>query len=70
MNVQTNIGKGFLNLVSKHFPKYLRYSKIFNKNNIKVSYSCMDNLQTKIKKQKTQQKNSRDKQDTLHGKQL
>ena len=27
-----------------------RYNKIFNKNNIKVSYSCTDNLQTIIKK--------------------
>ena len=50
MNVQTNIGREFLNLVSKHFPKNHRYNKIFNKNNIKVSYSCTDNLQTIIKK--------------------
>ena len=50
MNVQTNIGREFLNLVSKHFPKNHRYSKIFNKNNMKVSYSCTDNLQTTIKK--------------------
>ena len=50
MKVQTNIGRDFLNLVSKHFPKNLRYNKIFNKNNIKVSYSCTDNLQTIIKK--------------------
>ena len=49
MNVQTNIGREFLNLVSKHFPKNHQYSKIFNKNNIKVSYST-DNLQTIIKK--------------------
>ena len=50
MNVQTNIGREFLNLVSKHFPKNHRYNKIFNKNSIKVSYSCTDNLQTIIKK--------------------
>ena len=50
MNVQTNIGREFLNLVSKHFPKNHRYNKIFNKNNIKVIYSCTDNLQTIIKK--------------------
>ena len=50
MNVQTNISREFLNLVSKHFPKNHRYNKIFNKNNIKVSYSCTDNLQTIIKK--------------------
>ena len=46
MNELTNIGREFLNLVSKHH----RYSKMFNKNNIKVSYSCTDNLQTVIKK--------------------
>ena len=50
MNVQTNIGRELLNLVSKHFPKNQWYNKIFNKNNIKVSYSCTDNLQTIIKK--------------------
>ena len=69
MNVQTNIGREFLNLVSKHFPKNHRYSKIFNKNNTTVSYSCTDNLATDHN-QETQQKNPRDKQDTLHGKQL
>ena len=50
MNVQTNIGREFLNLVSKHFPKKHRYNKIFNKNSIKVSYSCTDKLLTIIKK--------------------
>ena len=52
MNVQTNIGREFLNLVIKLFPKNHRYSKIFNKNNITVSYSCTDELQTIIKKHK------------------
>ena len=49
MNIQTNIGREFLKLVGKHFPKNHRHNKIFNKNNIKVSYSCTDNLQTVIK---------------------
>ena len=31
MNVQANIGRKFLNLFSKHFPKNHRYNKIFNK---------------------------------------
>ena len=39
-----------IHIVCKHFPKNHRYNKIFNKNNIKVSYSCTDNLQTIIKK--------------------
>ena len=68
MNVQTNIGREFLNLVSKYFSKNHRYNKIFNKNNIKVSYSCTDNLQTIIKKHNRNR--PRNKQDTLHGKQL
>ena len=50
MNVQTNIGREFLNLVSKHFPKNHKYHNIFNKNNIKASCSCSDNLHTIIKK--------------------
>ena len=50
MNVQTNIGREFLNLFSTHFLKNHRYSKIFNKNNMKISYSCIDNLQTIIRK--------------------
>ena len=44
MNVHTNIAREFLNLVSKHFPKNHRYRKIFNKNNMKVSYSCTDGI--------------------------
>ena len=70
MNVQTNIGREFLNLVSKHFPKKHRYNKIFNKNTVKVSYSCTDNLQTIIKKHN--RKNPRDdyEHDNLNGKKL
>ena len=41
--VSTNIGRYFLNLIAKHFPPHHKYRKIFNKNNIKVSYSRMRN---------------------------
>ena len=44
MNVETNVAKTFLALVRKHFPRYHKFNKIFNKNNVKVSYSCMDNM--------------------------
>lgn len=47
-NVKTNIGRSFLKLISKHFPKQHKYHSLFNKNNIKVSYSCMDNMKTII----------------------
>ena len=46
-NVKTNVGKHFFKLLKRHFGKNHKYHKIFNKNNIKVSYSCMDNM-TKI----------------------
>ena len=43
-NVKTNVGKRFLSLINKHFGNGHKYHKIFNKNNVKVSYSCMDNM--------------------------
>ena len=42
-NVSTNIGHRFLTLVNKHFPKDHQLRKIFNRNTIKISYSCMNN---------------------------
>lgn len=47
-NVSTNLGRLFLNLVNKHFHKEHRYSKIFNKNTLKLSYSCMPNVKSII----------------------
>ena len=44
-NVSTNIAKIFLKLAEKHFPRTHRLHKIFNCNTIKVSYSCMSNVQ-------------------------
>ena len=43
-SVSTNVGKKFLNLIDKHFPRDSRLHKIFNRNSIKVSYSCMENM--------------------------
>jgi hypothetical protein len=40
-NVRTNVGKIFLNLIDKHFPPSSCFHKIFNRNSVKVSYSCM-----------------------------
>ena len=48
-NVETNLARKFLKLVKKYFSKH-RYHKILNKNNIKVSYSCMDNMEKLVKK--------------------
>ena len=51
MHVSTNIGKNFLKLVCKHFPPAHRYHKTFNKNNLKISYSCMSNMKAVINQQ-------------------
>ena len=48
MNVETNIGKTFLKLVKKHFPCNNNFHKKFNKNAIKISYSCMRNISSII----------------------
>ena len=48
-NVKTNVGKIFLDLVRTHFHKYHKYHKIFNKNTVKISYSCMKNVATIIR---------------------
>ena len=47
-NVKTNVGKIFLSLVKKHFPAHHKLHKLFNRNNIKVSYSCMDSIEKVI----------------------
>ena len=43
-NVATNVGKKFLLLLDKYFPKPHKLSKVFNRNNVKVSYSSMSNF--------------------------
>ena len=47
-NVSTKIGKYFLNLLVKYFPRNHRLHKIFNRNNVKVSYSCTKSMKTII----------------------
>ena len=51
-NVKTNIGREFLCLLAKHFPPHHRLYKVCNKNNIKVSYSCMPNMAAIISRHK------------------
>ena len=47
-SVKTNIGKTFLQLLSKHFPPNNKMHKIFNENTVKISYSCMRNISSII----------------------
>lgn len=45
---KTNIGRIFLELIEKHFPLHHKFRKLFNKNNIKLSYSCTKNMKNII----------------------
>ena len=47
-NVTTKIGKYFLNLLDKHFPQNHRLHRIFNRNSVKISYSCTKSMKTII----------------------
>ena len=42
--VKTDVGKQFIALLCKHFPPHHKFRKLFNKNNVKVSYSCTKNM--------------------------
>ena len=42
--VLTNIAKIFLRMINRHFPKSHRLHRIFIRNTVKVSYSCMQNM--------------------------
>ena len=47
-SVLTNIGKSFLALLIKHFPRNHRYHKIFNRQTVKLSYSCCPNMKSLV----------------------
>ena len=47
-NVKSNIGGEFLKAIDKNFPENHILRKVINRNNVKISYSCMSNLKAKI----------------------
>ena len=49
-SVQTNVAKSFLHQLDKHFPKSNIMHKLFNRNNVKVSYSYMPNMASIVKR--------------------
>ena len=59
--MSTNIAKIFLKFVDRHFPRTHRLHNIFNSNTMKVSYSCMTNVQQLIKKQNNFIQNKKNK---------
>ena len=42
--LSTNIAKPFLRLINRHFPKSHRLNENFDRNTVKVIYSCMQNM--------------------------
>ena len=46
--VRTNVGRKFLSLIDKHFPKSSKLRKILNRNTVKISYSCTKNIKAII----------------------
>ena len=48
VNVKTNVGKLFMRLIDKHFPGHHKFHKLFNRNSVKLSYSCMPNMKNVI----------------------
>ena len=53
VNVKTNIGRIFLWLIDKHFPRNHKYRKLFNRNSVKITYSCMPNMASVIRNHNT-----------------
>ena len=48
LNVKTNIAKEFLKLIDRFFPPGHPLRQIFNRNRVKVSYSCTPNMEAVI----------------------
>jgi len=48
-NVKTNIGKELFRLLDKHFPQHHKFFKLFNRNTVKLSYSCMPNMEAVLR---------------------
>ena len=44
LKIKIKIGKLFLNPLEKHFPSHNKLHKLFNRNTVKISYSCMPNM--------------------------
>ena len=53
MEVVNKFGSEFFKLLKRNFPVTNPQNKIFNKNNIKLSYSCIPNINSIINKSNT-----------------
>ena len=49
LNPKTNLGKVFLKIVRKSFPRSHKFNKIFNLKTLKIGFSSIPNLKNLIK---------------------
>ena len=56
-NVSTKVAERFLNLIDQHFPKSNKLHAILNRNTVKISYSCTQNILLTTKKLSKMSKN-------------
>ena len=68
LNVKTNVGKIFLKIVDKHFPKKSKLNKFFNRSKIKVSYRTMPNIKNHISKHNAKISKDKDNMKNKEGK--
>ena len=70
IRLKTNVGRKFLRMVDKHFPRGSVLHPLFNRSKLKVGYRCMPNMRQKInnhnakilnENEETQKCNCRDK---------
>ena len=47
-NVVTNVAKHFLSVLDKHFLPHNKFHKIFYRNTLKISYSCIPNMKRTV----------------------
>ena len=52
-SVTTNVAHKLLKLLDAHFPKGTKLHNNLNRNSVKVSYSCMPNIDTLVKRHNT-----------------
>ena len=57
VNCKTKVGATFLRLVDTCFPSFHPLHKIFNRNTLKIGYSCMPNMAQEISKHNSNVKN-------------
>ena len=47
-NITTEVGNFFLSSIDKHFPPHYKLHELFNRKDVKISYSCLPNIKSII----------------------